>query len=233
MISRLLEPYKSIVYYSGDKTQDYRSLLTNKGGIQIGNVMVPKNRMIIGEQTQSNHICVAQEYDAGAGFMEGKPRIPIADGFVTQVPNLFLTVRSADCVPILLFDPTTMTVGVVHCGREGTRNNAAGAAIQLFTSAFSAIPETIIAVVAPMICEKHYEVDPVTFERFERETGITQNFPCLDLRNTVHQQLLHSGILEKNIEHQRICTFEDEMYFSYRRDGTKNRQIFLIGIRDE
>jgi polyphenol oxidase len=230
MISGLLEPYHFITYYSGDKEQDYRSLLTKNDGIQIGNVVIPKNRMVIGEQTQSNHIYIAKDTDAGAGFIEGKPRIPIADGFVSQVPNLFLVARSADCVPIFLLDPETKTVGIVHCGREGTRRNAAGAAVSTFIHSFSAKPEHMLAVVAPMICEKHYEVDADTFHRFERDTGIKQNFPCLDLRKTVHQQLVHAGILEKNIEHQRICTFEDERYFSYRRDGTKNRQIFLIGI---
>jgi polyphenol oxidase len=233
MISKLLEPYNSILYYSGDHSQDYRSLLSNQVGVKIGNFTISKDRMVIGEQTQSNHIHLANEDDAGSGFVAGKPRIPIADGFVTQTPDLFITVRSADCVPILLFDPVTITIGVVHCGREGTARNAAGAAIALFKSAFSAKPDNIIAVVAPLICKDHYEVDPATFQRFERETGIKQNFPCLDLRLTVHQQLLHSGLLEKNIEHQGICTFEDERYFSYRRDGTKNRQIFLIGIHNE
>jgi polyphenol oxidase len=233
MIAKLLEPYHSIIYLSGTKKEDYRSLLTINDGIRIGGITVPKSRMVIGEQTQSNHIHVAVEKDAGAGFVDGKPRIPVVDGFVTQIPHLYLVVRSADCVPILFFDPKTQTIGIVHCGREGTRRNAAGAAIQTFRSAFKAKAEDIIAVVAPMICENHYEVDTATFSRFEEETGIKQNFPCLDLRKTVHQQLLQSGVLERNIEHQRICTFEDERYFSYRRDGTKNRQLFLIGIHHE
>ncbi len=233
MISQLLEQHDSILYYSGDKSQDYRSLLTDHEGVMIHQNLVPKNRMVIGEQTQSNYIHLAEEKDAGAGFVLEKPRIPIADGFVTQTPNLFLMVRSADCVPILLFDPITKTVGVVHCGRDGTRRNAVGAAISLFYSAFFAKPGDILAIIAPMICEKHYEVDATTFEQFERETAIKQNFPCLDLRRAVHQQLLQAGVLGKNIEHQRVCTYEDERYFSYRRDGTKNRQIFMIGLGNE
>ncbi|HNW99779.1 MAG TPA: polyphenol oxidase family protein [Candidatus Cloacimonadota bacterium] len=234
MIAKLLEPYKNrIVYFSGDKTLDYRSLIVSEEDVNLGRVVVPRNRMVIGEQTQSDHIHPAVEKDSGSGFIPGKPRIPIADGFVTQTENLFLCVRSADCVPILLFDPVTVTVGIVHCGREGTRKNAIGAAIRLFSTGFNAQMTDILAVVAPMICEKHYEVDESTFLKFEQDTGVTQNFPCLDLRGTVHQQLLHAGVLDKNIEHQRICTYEDENYFSYRRDGTKNRQIFVIGIYNE
>lgn len=234
MISKLLEPYLNrIVYLSGDKSLDYRSFMAGESDFKLGKLIIPKTRMVIGEQTQSNHIHVATERDAGSGFLADKPRIPIADGFVTQEKNLFLCVRSADCVPILLLDPRTMTVGVVHCGREGTRRNATSAAIRMFFHGFGAKPADILAVVAPMICEKHYEVDEATFLKFEQDTGCTQNFPCLDLRGTVHQQLIQSGVLENNIEHQRICTYEDDNYFSYRRDGTKNRQIFMIGIIDE
>jgi copper oxidase (laccase) domain-containing protein len=136
-------------------------------------------------------------------------------------------------VPILFFEPKTRTVGAVHCGREGTRRNAIGAAINLAVQKMGCAASDIRALIGAAICGLHYPVDEASFTQFVQDTQVSQNFPCLDLTKTVHHQLLCCGVLPQHIENQNICTWEDERYFSYRRNGDKNRQVFLIGIIHE
>src|SRR3990170_999055 len=52
-----------------------------------------------------------------------------ADTILTDNPKVTLFMRFADCVPVLLFDPTQRVVGLVHAGWQGTIRGALIAAI--------------------------------------------------------------------------------------------------------
>ena len=46
-------------------------------------------------------------------------------------------------------------------------------------------------------------------------------------------QLKENKILQKNITHYNICSYDNENYFSYRRNYTLERQVSLIGVRND
>jgi len=51
--------------------------------------------------------------------IEGQARLPIADALVTDLRNVALAVRVADCVPVLLADTQRHIIGAAHAGRVG------------------------------------------------------------------------------------------------------------------
>ena len=54
----------------------------------------------------------------------------------------------------------------------------------------------------------------------------------LNSKGLIKQQLLNLGVLEKNIKTSSYCTMEnDEMFFSYRKTKTPNRNITMIRLK--
>ncbi|MCF7918685.1 MAG: peptidoglycan editing factor PgeF [Candidatus Cloacimonetes bacterium] len=148
-----------------------------------------------------------------------------ADAYVTAQSGIALAIRTADCYPLLFWDPLEKVIGAAHSGREGTRLNIGEATIQAMQALGA---KDIQAAIGPGISGEKYQVDEHIWQKFVDSTGIAQNFPFLDLRKVINAQLINSGIKKEHIFHQEICTFSDHNYYSYRRDQTSERQYSFI-----
>ena len=87
-------------------------------------------------------------------------RWPEADIAVSDDPSVALSVRAADCVPILLADRATGAVAAVHAGWKGTAAGAVIVAVRALTSRYGTNPGDVIAAVGPSIGPCCYEVGP-------------------------------------------------------------------------
>ena len=76
---------------------------------------------------------------------------PECDGLITNDPGTALVVFTADCTPILLFDPVTGAVGAVHAGWRGTALSIAGKAVQAMVETYGCDPKNIRAAIGPNI----------------------------------------------------------------------------------
>ena len=72
-------------------------------------------------QDTVRHVTAA---DRGKGLTH--PTDYTADALVTNEPGLDLMVFSADCIILLLHDPVTRSIGAVHAGWRGTRQDSGG-----------------------------------------------------------------------------------------------------------
>jgi YfiH family protein len=99
---------------------------------------------------------------ADAGRMMGR-----GDAMVTADPGVYLSMRFADCAPILLHDPVREAVGLAHAGWRGTVKNVAGAVVQAMVSELGCSPETMTAVVGPSIGPCCYQVGDETIRAVE------------------------------------------------------------------
>jgi len=81
-----------------------------------------------------------------------------ADAILTNKPGVILFMRFADCVPIVLYDPTQRVVGIVHAGWLGTVKQVAKAAINRMDEVYGCKPENILAGIGPSIAAHHYPV---------------------------------------------------------------------------
>jgi polyphenol oxidase len=152
------------------------------------------------------------------------------DGLVTNLPNLSLSVRTADCYPILLADGRNRAVGAIHAGWRGTAAHIAEKTLMKMRSEFGTQPGDVFAAIGPGINFCCYEVGGEVARQFGLG-GRTH----LDLVSENRMQMEKAGILPENIEALGICTFCDaERFFSYRREKEQaGRMISFIRIQPE
>ena len=81
------------------------------------------------------------------------------DGLVTDEPGVALTVFSADCTPLLLYDPVRRVAGAVHAGWRGTAAGIAAKAAEKMRAEFGCDPKNIRAAIGPCISQCCFETD--------------------------------------------------------------------------
>jgi polyphenol oxidase len=224
-----------LFYYLGNTDVPYRDIMSRHTDFIVNNRLIPKRKVVIAEQTHSNNVHVCNESNSGAGFDE-YPQIMNCDSLITNICDLYLLIRTADCTPILLYDDVLQVVGAIHSGRKGTRLNIVNRTIEAMMQTYGCIPKNIKAWIGAGVCAKHYPVSEEIWQDFYQYCD-NDGFkfdktirPCIDIQNIIWQQLVTSGINHEMITSNNICTYESTSYFSNRRNGTKNRQINLIGL---
>ena len=186
-------------------------------------------------QGHTDNIEIVNNTHKGTGIE--KPPFPKdADGLITKDTGVLLSVRSADCVPVLLYDIKTHTAGAVHSGWLGTKKDIAGKAVELFQS-LGSDPKDIIAALGPCIKECCYEVGREFYDYFpdhadafsEREGKIYFSLTAVILEN-----LVKHGILSQNMDICPLCTCcESSLFFSHRRQGNKRGTMAaFIAVKD-
>jgi polyphenol oxidase len=83
------------------------------------------------------------------------------DGLITRIheePDVVLTVKTADCVPLFLFDPRTRARGIVHCGWRGLWKQIVVLAIKRMRAELDVDPSTLLMHIGPCIMSSNYEV---------------------------------------------------------------------------
>ena len=158
------------------------------------------------------------------------------DGLITAQKNLFLSVQTADCFPVFIFDPQKEVVALVHSGWRGTAANICGKTIEAMNKRFDCNVENLIAAVGPGVQQSCYQVDKRTAAYFEDKYLIPDEIGHykLDVQGCIVGQLKEAGIPIVQIEIDRTCTHcAEHIYYSYRRDGQNSgRMMGIIGIRE-
>jgi YfiH family protein len=144
-----------------------------------------------------------------------------ADALVTATQGVAVSVRTADCIPILLADRRTGAVAAVHAGWRGTAARIAVETLARMRGEFGTRPEDVVAAIGPGIGECCYEVGIEVARQFG-ESGPRLNLAAHNLR-----QLEAAGV--RKIDVVSPCTFCDGRFFSYRREGERaGRMISFI-----
>lgn len=195
----------------------------------------PHQNFIVANQTHSANIhVVTQAKEVGWESLEDA--IENCDALITNQKNIMLTILTADCVPILLFDPVQKVVAAVHAGWRGTEQQILLKTVQKMQEVFQTNPKDILAGIAPSIGKCCYEVDwnvAKHFEPIENAYHQKNDKYMLDLPYINQQQLLNIGVKTENIEMSNLCTAcHVEHYFSYRKEqGCSGRFISTIGLK--
>lgn len=164
-----------------------------------------------------------------AAILESKQAVGDADGFLTKVPGLPVSIITADCVPLLLARRDGSQVAAVHAGWRGLYDG-------IIPAALAAMGEgaPVVTAVGPSICAACYEVSEELAEDFARRfnelprEAVLPSYRHLDLRAIAEHQLRAAGVEE--IEHVGGCTCcardaaGEPFYRSYRR-GDRGSQM--------
>ena len=158
-----------------------------------------------------------------------------ADALVTAQKNVLLTIRVADCFPILLASETGHIVAAAHAGWRGVVGNIVGKTVRTLHEAagVSAAPAKLIAAIGPGICAGCFEVGEEVAAQFEK-TGYSAMIlrapgakPHIDLRAVLVAQLQSAGV--SRIDSSPLCTVENPAdFFSHRRDAGRTGRLAAV-----
>jgi len=167
---------------------------------------------------------------------------PQADGLVTDLAGIGLSVLSADCTPILFADPGSGIIGAAHSGWKGALSGIGEAVISAMLQ-MGAERQAIMAAIGPCISQAAYEVgadfeqnylaaDPSSGAYFAKSASPGKR--QFSLASYVAARLERAGIgAVKNLD---LCTYQDEArFFSFRRtthrgEGDYGRGISVIAL---
>lgn len=150
------------------------------------------------------------------------PLFPDTDALITDIDGLTIGVRTADCVPILLYAADIKAVAAIHAGWKGTLHGIVDNVIDMLTDR-GCDPTKIHACFGPSICPQCYEVDPSLAQQFidagfadsviyshtiDPLTGhaFAQRKPHLDLVKVNFKRMINKGLASNNINTLSPCT---------------------------
>jgi YfiH family protein len=223
--------------FSGDNPDDYNK---NKSTISAW-LGIDSDKIIIPYQTHGTEIL---EIDSSFIKLTDKDKIQSLygiDALITKLPGVCIGITTADCVPLIFFDPQKQAIAVAHAGWRGTCGRIGEKTIQALMNRYQCNPDDIRVVIGPSISAKVYEIGKEVIDQFEQSgfdnsvlITIRNNSYYLDLWKANRLTLENAGVKPWNIETSGICTFtEHERFFSARRLGIKSGRmmsgIMLIG----
>lgn len=161
------------------------------------------------------------------------------DGLITNVPEKFLLIKTADCYPVFLFDPQKNVVGLIHVGWKGASLKIHHSALEIFTQQFGSRLQDIIVGIGPGICSQCYsfETKPSQAGQNDWQQHITKASGLwhVDIKGYLLDQLEQIGIKSEHIEAMNICTFKNHQFFSHRRSlktgEEEGRFASIIGLK--
>lgn len=145
-----------------------------------------------------------------------------ADAVWSSTPGVAVGVKTADCVPILLWDRRRNAVAAVHAGWRGTIAEIVARQVEALTGAGSQ-PRDLVAAIGPCIRRCCYEVSPQLAQQFTAAFGARViDGRKLDLVACVAATLNRVGVSTDRIDAGEACTACDAgRFFSHRRDGSR------------
>ncbi|MFM8550800.1 MAG: peptidoglycan editing factor PgeF [Nitrospiraceae bacterium] len=160
------------------------------------------------------------------------------DALVTDQAEVLLTVKTADCVPVLVHDPQRGVVAAIHSGWRGSVAGILPRTLAVMRERFGSAPRSLRIGIGPSAGPCCYEVDEPVLEKLRsgfsdwplvaRETG--QGVWLLDLRDLLRRQAQTWGVEAHAIRSANVCTIcHPSLFHSYRRDGTA-RGTMVSGI---
>ena len=199
-------------------------------GADMGNI-------VCASQVHGDTVRTVTAADLGIGLDEPEPWQ--ADGLVTDIPGVTLAVYSADCLPILLYDPVRRVVGAVHAGWRGTALGIAARAAEAMIRNFGCRPGDLMAAIGPGISlccfETHGDVPAGlraglggAAEAFIHPVPGTDQYH-VDLKGANRRWLLQAGLSPHRIAVCSDCTACDSAAFwSHRRLGSHRGSLASV-----
>lgn len=195
--------------------------------------------MVFSRQVHGDFVARVGRKNCGEGLHIEVPEA--RDGLMTDEPNVVLTIFSADCTPILLFDPVRRAVAAVHAGWRGTALGIAGRVVERMREEFGCKPEHLRAAIGPCIGKCCFETDADVPEAMLRSVGDeAQGYIephgekyTVDLKGINALWLRRAGV--KTVQISDDCTScLCERYWSHRRTrGHRGAQAAVILLREE
>ncbi len=168
------------------------------------------------------------------------------DALISDLKNVLVGVKTADCVPVLLGDAQTKSFAAVHAGWRGTVNSIVVKTIETMRETYGTNPKDLICAIGAAATGKNYEVGRDVIDAFRENFSTCGNLFCdtrdghalIDLHLANKEQLMSVGVAPENIFVAPFCTIErTDLFFSYRVEsklyGKTGRLLSVIGLKND
>lgn len=193
-------------------------------------------RALLSEHTgipEKNILFLEQEHGDRVAPVEGYPPetvdfFAVADAMITSLPGLCLVIRTADCVPVFLYDPNRKTAAAVHSGWRGLKAEIAHKTVRLMVEEWGSDPENISACILPAAGPGAYEVQEDVARFFPDHIENRDGCVFLDLAAGTADSLKSAGVSPHRIFSSGLCTIENNSLFYSHRRGDAGRNLNFI-----
>ena len=183
-------------------------------------------KIVMLEQVHGDEILVVDSFPE-----DNLPSYGEADGLVTGLPGLALVIRTADCVPVFIYDSANQVLGAVHSGWKGTMLDVAGKCIEKMRKQFSSDPFDMKVFILPSIGPEMYEVNDDVAQHFPGDTLAVEGRLFVDLWGSIEKSCAKAGVPEENIFNTGICNRTNYNDFFSHRYGDAGRNLNFAFIR--
>lgn len=150
-----------------------------------------------------------------------------ADALITDEPQLYLFVLTADCIPLALYDPKNQAIALIHISWKTAHQDIINLTVKKMSENFGTNPKDLIAQFGPSLgpcCYKglgeiSQKEDP-RWQSFISESS-DRTF-TVDLWGFTKNELKKIGLNPKNIDNPKICSYHSGNYFSYKKFQREN-----------
>lgn len=167
---------------------------------------------------------------AGIGTTSGVMEpVPGCDALLTQVPNLALLARTADCLPLFFADGSRGVVGLAHAGWRGMAAQLPARMVAAFRRLYHSQTDALTVAIGPAIRACCYEVGPEFDARFGSHIQRRAGRRLCDLIGMAKAQLQQCGVAPGRIVDSEYCTAcEPQRWFSLRREGPQTGRLTSV-----
>ena len=161
------------------------------------------------------------------------------DALVSNLENVLVGVKTADCVPILIGDVKTKAFAAIHAGWRGTVNSIIKNVCEKMRGHFDTNSKDLICAIGPAAGGKNYEIGQDVIDAFRENfpesehlfTPTRSGHALVDLPLANKEQLVSIGVSPENIHVAPLCTIErNDLFFSYRLERKTGRLMSVIGL---
>lgn len=228
----------NITHYCGDEQETVKQ---NRAALcQLLNIV--DEHLILPRQTHQTKICNVDEAFFALPEADRLKKLEGVDAVMTNLTGVCIGVSTADCIPVLIYDPIHRIAAAVHAGWRGTVARIVEKTIRAMSDNYGSDPYDMVAQIGPGISLESFEVGDEVYDAFQ-EAGfdmslISKKFLSLnsspltskwhiDLPECNRLQMLSCGIPSEQIVTSPFCTYQNpETFFSARRLGIHSGRIF-------
>lgn len=174
-------------------------------------------------QTHGKQIGIVNQHNINEDF-------EATDALITSMRGVFIGVKTADCVPVLLYDSLNQTIAAIHSGWRGTVQNIVPETLRTMQNEYGTQASNVWAAIGPCIGAANYEVGAEVLTQFENLFSTKQlnelteplrhGKALLNLKKAIEFQLRDWGLPTNQIDCMEACTFNAaNRFYSARRDG--------------
>jgi YfiH family protein len=200
---------------------------------------VKENRAILRKHLPSEPVWLNQVHGIAvfdADAWDGQS-IPSADAVITTQVNRVLSIMTADCLPVLLVSTDARVIGAAHAGWRGLCAGVIEATVIAMRSKLSDPDLEVQAYLGPAIGPKAFEVGAEVRDAFIKQNAKSDlafqpshnhGKYLADIYQLARLRLHALGV--NDIRGGEACTYQDQQFFSYRRDQVTGRLASLLWI---